>query len=165
MLDEPTNHLDIASQEILQTVLAGFDGTILLDSHDRYLVDALATQIWAVSPGKLTVFKGTYKEYAAARDAQPAVVPEKPGANVSAARPAAQPQKKNGLNAFQLQKKVAELEAAIETLEDQLEELNSAIAAASSQGDAGKVAELGAAYTRAEADLHAAMEEWATLAD
>ncbi len=165
MLDEPTNHLDIASQEILQTVLAGFGGTILLVSHDRYLVDALATQIWAVSPGQLTVFKGTYREYAAARDAQPAA-PDKASANGGSSRGAAQPApKKHGLNPFQLQKKVAELEAAIETLEGQIEALNSAIASASSQGDAGKVAELGAAYTRAEADLHAAMEEWAALAD
>ena len=44
LLDEPTNHLDIDSQDVLQAVLAQFDGTILLASHDRYLIDALATQ-------------------------------------------------------------------------------------------------------------------------
>ena len=44
LLDEPTNHLDIDSQEVLGAALAGFNGTILLVSHDRYLVDALATQ-------------------------------------------------------------------------------------------------------------------------
>lgn len=43
LLDEPTNHLDIPSQEVLQGVLAEFQGTILLVSHDRYLIDALAT--------------------------------------------------------------------------------------------------------------------------
>ena len=48
LLDEPTNHLDIPSQEVLQPVLADFPGTILLVSHDRYLIDALATQIWSV---------------------------------------------------------------------------------------------------------------------
>ncbi|MGB9673944.1 MAG: ribosomal protection-like ABC-F family protein, partial [Anaerolineales bacterium] len=48
LLDEPTNHLDIPSQEILQAVLADYNGTILLVSHDRYLIDALATQIWEV---------------------------------------------------------------------------------------------------------------------
>ncbi len=166
MLDEPTNHLDIASQEILQTVLAGFDGTILLVSHDRYLVDALATQIWAVSPGTLTVFKGTYKEFAAARDAQPAVAADKASTNGGSSRAATQTApKKNGLSPFQLQKRVAELEAAIETLEDRLAELNSAIGAASISGDSGKVAALGEAYTRAEADLHATLEEWALLAD
>jgi ATPase subunit of ABC transporter with duplicated ATPase domains len=45
LLDEPTNHLDLPSQEVLQAILAGFNGTILLVSHDRYLIDALATQI------------------------------------------------------------------------------------------------------------------------
>ncbi|HEY3289411.1 MAG TPA: ABC-F family ATP-binding cassette domain-containing protein, partial [Anaerolineae bacterium] len=46
LLDEPTNHLDIPAQEVLQEVLEQFSGTILLVSHDRYLVDRLATQIW-----------------------------------------------------------------------------------------------------------------------
>ena len=49
LLDEPTNHLDIDSQEVLQAVLADFSGTILLVSHDRYLIDALATQIWELT--------------------------------------------------------------------------------------------------------------------
>src|SRR5258708_1938000 len=68
LLDEPTNHLDIPAQEVLQAVLSEFAGTILLISHDRYLIDALATHIWAGSPGQMTVFKGSYQEYIAARD-------------------------------------------------------------------------------------------------
>src|SRR5260221_5232917 len=62
MLDEPTNHLDIPAQEVLQAVLAEFAGTSLLISHDRYLIDALATQISAVQAGPMTVFKGSYHE-------------------------------------------------------------------------------------------------------
>src|SRR6266498_1898495 len=50
LLDEPTNHLDIPSQEVLQSVLDAYKGTILLVTHDRYLVDALATQIWEINP-------------------------------------------------------------------------------------------------------------------
>ncbi len=69
LLDEPTNHLDIPSQEILQAVLDAFGGTILLVSHDRYLIDALATQIWDIQPGKMTVFEGPYQEYVQAREA------------------------------------------------------------------------------------------------
>ncbi|MGQ9814238.1 MAG: ABC-F family ATP-binding cassette domain-containing protein, partial [Candidatus Roseilinea sp.] len=65
LLDEPTNHLDIPSQEILTEALDQFDGTLLLVSHDRYLVAALATQIWSLERSddgetRLTVFKGTY---------------------------------------------------------------------------------------------------------
>jgi ATP-binding cassette subfamily F protein 3 len=65
LLDEPTNHLDIPSQEMLQNVLAEFDGTIILVSHDRYLIDALATQVWEIDKEQATlrVFEGTYSEY------------------------------------------------------------------------------------------------------
>ncbi len=64
LLDEPTNHLDIISQEILQEVLNDYQGTILLVTHDRFLIDALATQIWEVEPDEthLSVFNGTYSQ-------------------------------------------------------------------------------------------------------
>ena len=51
VLDEPTNHLDIESQEVLEEMLADFNGTVLLVSHDRYLIDAIATQVWAIDDG------------------------------------------------------------------------------------------------------------------
>jgi ATP-binding cassette subfamily F protein 3 len=66
LLDEPTNHLDIQAQEVLQEVLEQFDGTILLVSHDRYLIDRLATQIWHLEDGYLSIFKGSYQEFLAA---------------------------------------------------------------------------------------------------
>lgn len=55
LLDEPTNHLDIQAQEALQDVLQAFEGTIMLVSHDRYLVDALATHVWHIEDGSVTV--------------------------------------------------------------------------------------------------------------
>ena len=60
MLDEPTNHLDIPSQENLENVLSNFSGTVLLVSHDRYFVDALATHTWALEPAtkSMTVVRG-----------------------------------------------------------------------------------------------------------
>ena len=48
ILDEPTNHLDIAARETLEELLRLFDGTVLFVSHDRYFIDRVATQIWAV---------------------------------------------------------------------------------------------------------------------
>jgi ATP-binding cassette subfamily F protein 3 len=63
LLDEPTNHLDIPAQEVLQSVLEGFSGTMLIVSHDRYLISRLATHIWSISDGQLTVFDGTYGAY------------------------------------------------------------------------------------------------------
>jgi ATP-binding cassette, subfamily F, member 3 len=63
MLDEPTNHLDIPAREALQEVLESYPGTILLVSHDRYLIDRLATQVWELNDNNLKVFKGTYREF------------------------------------------------------------------------------------------------------
>ncbi|MCU0481066.1 MAG: ATP-binding cassette domain-containing protein [Anaerolineae bacterium] len=63
LLDEPTNHLDVSAQEILQEALENYEGTLLLVTHDRYLVDKLATQIWEIQDGILNVFHGTYAEY------------------------------------------------------------------------------------------------------
>lgn len=65
LLDEPTNHLDLPAQEVLETVLTQFEGTILLISHDRYLVSQLATEIWDLRDGSLTIFTGTYTEFMA----------------------------------------------------------------------------------------------------
>ena len=63
LLDEPTNHLDIPAREALEEVLKEYTGTILLVSHDRYLIDQLATQVWELRDGTLHTFKGTYREY------------------------------------------------------------------------------------------------------
>jgi len=63
LLDEPTNHLDIPAREALQEVMEAYSGTILLVSHDRYLIDRLATQIWDLRDGKLNVFRGPYREF------------------------------------------------------------------------------------------------------
>jgi ATP-binding cassette subfamily F protein 3 len=64
LLDEPTNHLDIPSQEVLEAVLDDYAGTILLVTHDRYLIDALGTQIWEIETdeSQLTFFEGTYSQ-------------------------------------------------------------------------------------------------------
>ncbi len=67
LLDEPTNHLDLLSQEVLQQMLTDYEGTILLVSHDRYLIGAVATQIWSIDDAarRLLVFEGFYAEFIA----------------------------------------------------------------------------------------------------
>lgn len=174
LLDEPTNHLDIDSQEVLQTVLANFSGTVLLVSHDRYLVDALATQIWEVRPGAFTAFEGSYQEFLAARNklleaqktAASAAAKSVASANGKTnANVEAEPKKKHGLNPYQLKQHIAEVEDQIHALEAEVARLEMAIGEASARGDSDQVRELGEAYTRAEADLHAAMEHWETLVE
>ena len=68
LLDEPTNHLDIPAQEVLQEALEGFAGTVLLVTHDRYLVDQVATQVWELRDGRLRATQGTYQEFLAMRE-------------------------------------------------------------------------------------------------
>ena len=68
VLDEPTNHLDINAQEVLEEALTQFSGTVLLVSHDRYLVSKLAEQIWHIEGGRMSVFRGTYEEWGARRE-------------------------------------------------------------------------------------------------
>ncbi len=122
LLDEPTNHLDLPSQDILQGILGDYKGTILLVSHDRYLIDALATQIWEVDPDErsMTVFKGTYSEYRSSRQAGASEKqPSKGNAREQATRAS--------LSKDQLRKKreqVSSLEEEIAQLERDLESLS-----------------------------------------
>jgi ATP-binding cassette subfamily F protein 3 len=63
ILDEPTNHLDLSARQALEALLQDYEGTLLFVSHDRYFINALATQIWEVSKFGLTVFRGNYQDY------------------------------------------------------------------------------------------------------
>jgi len=63
ILDEPTNYLDLFSMEALQSVLMEYDGTLLLVSHDRWLVDRVADRIIVIENCKAKVFSGTYAQY------------------------------------------------------------------------------------------------------
>ncbi len=183
LLDEPTNHLDIPSQEILEDVLTDFNGTILMVSHDRYLIDALATQVWIAKPGEMVVFDGSYSEYVAARDGrdiaelEPAAVAPAERADtrdVQATRAKGEKQagstngnggstRKARLTPYQRAQRTASLEQLIDDLEVRLVNLSGAIGEASAAGDAAKVHALGEAYARAESDLEAAMAEWEEL--
>jgi len=63
VLDEPTNHLDIASREVLLQALQEFDGTVMIVSHDRYFLRHLATRVFEIDHGALTVYEGDYAYY------------------------------------------------------------------------------------------------------
>ncbi|MFO7698546.1 MAG: ABC-F family ATP-binding cassette domain-containing protein [Anaerolineae bacterium] len=84
LLDEPTNNLDIASAEVLEEALEGFEGTVLVISHDRYFLDRIVTRIEALEGGVLKSYSGKYSDYEverARRRAQPAVSEEPKRAN------------------------------------------------------------------------------------
>ncbi|MBI5959242.1 MAG: ABC-F family ATP-binding cassette domain-containing protein [Chloroflexi bacterium] len=165
LLDEPTNHLDIASQEILQEVMSGYDGTILLVSHDRYLIAALATQIWDIQPGQMTVFEGTYQEYVQARETgretPAAAAPVRPAAAKST--PEKRPNGKTGLSDYERKRRLAQVEQQIDTLEIRLVDLSGELGEASTAGEVERVRSLGEAYAATEAELDHALREWETL--
>ncbi len=167
LLDEPSNHLDIPSQEILQTVLAEYQGTILLVSHDRYLIDALATQIWAVEAGQgeLRLFEGGYRAYqeSRARRRQADAAP-KGGPAPAAEAYRAQRRARNRAKAEQRRRRQAleRLEEEIGTLEARLEELSAALETPPEDLEALRA--LSDAYTRARQELDARYADWERLA-
>jgi len=167
LLDEPSNHLDIPAQEVLQAVLAEFAGTILLVSHDRYLIDALATRIWHVEAGRLNVFDGSYAEYTQARDAELAAVSSGRVASRPQAAPSKPVTKSNGngrpLSKHELDKRTAAIEQEIHQLEIKLVQLSGDLGTASTAGKVDKVRELGTAYEAAQAALETKMNEWEAL--
>ncbi len=165
LLDEPTNHLDLPAQEVLQSILADYNGTILLVSHDRYLIDALGTQIWEVFPeqGNMRIFEGTYSEYRAALAAE--------AANAKAAQAVVSAPKEQGVRTRQKpsssgaerkrREQLATLEQRIADLEGQLKKLGRLLE--NPPEDPAKVQRLGHDYVRVQADLEQLMQEWETL--
>ena len=165
ILDEPTNHLDIASQEIMEGVLSEFNGTILLVSHDRYLIRALATQIWELEDGRLQVYRGSYDEYLKEKrrrqgDSQPESA-QRQKRRRPAERKARESQREQERRAL----RAGELETEIAVLENQLTTLTAALAKASAAQQLDRVRELGVEYDQTEQTLEGLMVEWEAIAE
>jgi len=164
LLDEPTNHLDIPSQEILQDVLDEYGGTILLVTHDRYLIDALATQIWEIDTDetKLTVFKGTYSQMKAERERLAALRAEEEAAHRSDRTVA--PKKRADPTAKQERRRVArlqELENKIATLETELGEIGHKLE--NPPADTALVRKWGNQYAALQKEMDEHLVEWEQL--
>jgi len=168
LLDEPTNHLDISSQEILQSVLDAYKGTILLVTHDRYLVDALATQIWEINPdeSQMIVFNGTYSQMKEEREkegarlaVQPAAVSESRVANIEARRAKSKETKEERRKIAQLQ----ELENTITELEARLANLGAQLD--SPFVKPSEAAKLGTEYERVQKEMDEKLGEWERIQD
>ena len=162
LLDEPTNHLDIASQEVLQSALEAFDGTILLVTHDRYLVDRLASQIWELRRDdgalRLEVFDGPYREYLAARAAKPDI--EVVAAPAAGSNGAAAPARMSKNEQRRLAEAAAALEREIGATEKRLVELSEAMQVAAEAMDYAELMRLTADYEAATVHLEQLFDDW-----
>ncbi|MFI9508757.1 ABC-F family ATP-binding cassette domain-containing protein [Nocardia sp. NPDC052566] len=158
LLDEPTNDLDIDTLQQLEDLLDNWAGTLVVISHDRYLIERIADSTWALfGDGKLTNLPGGIEEYLkkrAALGAAPARVTD----TKSAAAPA------TDAAAYRAaRKELAKLERSIEKLDERERKLHTALADAATDPD--KLITLGAELKQVIAEKEAAEERWLELAD
>ncbi|MCB0184163.1 MAG: ABC-F family ATP-binding cassette domain-containing protein, partial [Caldilineaceae bacterium] len=161
---EPTNHLDIPAQEILQEVLENFAGTILLVSHDRYLINRLASQIWELRKGKMHVFQGSYAEFLAAREQEREAAKQTVAAERTGVRTGQSQERRSKNEERKREREIAQKEAEIHELEQKLAKIEADLAAASYAQELGKIQQLTDAYAQTQQLLERSMEHWAELA-
>jgi len=168
MLDEPTNYLDIPTQEVLEEVLAAFNGTVLMVSHDRYLIRQLVSSVWAVGDRSLRVFRGyeAYSEWRGQRRqgrARRRGRERADGGGVSARQRAHERRRAARREEERRAKQQTDLEERIHDLEARQADLQLQLAAASEEQDVARVRKLGAEYSAIEQELNTSLAKWAEL--
>jgi ATP-binding cassette subfamily F protein 3 len=150
VLDEPTNHLDLESREALEAALDAFPGTVLLVSHDRALLDAIAERTLAIEDGTVRPYAGGWAEYAARRaEAKPEAEPALPhDAKPKPPRRPAERPRRDPLES--LEREIAVTEERVSALESEL---------ATDWANADKIA----AHRRARDELQTLFARWETL--
>ena len=176
VLDEPTNHLDIMAKEAVEAALETFDGTVLLVTHDRYLVNEVAGRIWAVEKGHLTNYNGNYDFYLEERDKRqqreaplpesshraPKEEPVKPDG--SKHRPHEEKSKNQRIyTPAEAEKLLPEVELKIREHEALQKVLSQQIADPENQMDLEKSAALAAEYEKEQQLIDGFMEKWEAL--
>ena len=166
ILDEPTNHLDIDSKEVLENALIDFDGTLLFVSHDRYFINRVATHVLELSENGSTLYLGDYDYYVDKKAEMEVGLTEEASTNNQA-------KEASPVNDYQAQKEsqkeVRKLMRQIESLEAEIEELESQNQAISEQmletNDAEKLMELQAELDKISHRQEEAMLEWEELSE
>lgn len=173
VLDEPTNHLDLSTKEVLEDALAEFSGTIILVSHDRYLLNKVASRIIKVKHDEVNSYEGNFDTYSEAVNAarqlkmqseaeikraeeEKAYKENKARQYRSKEQRAADAQKRN---------RIRELEKEIEDTEVLIFELENAISDPEIASDYSKMSEKCKELEKAKTALDQKMDEWAELSD
>jgi ATP-binding cassette subfamily F protein 3 len=165
LLDEPTNYLDIESQELLERVLLDFDGTIVFVSHNRYFINALATQLWVIDDGKMRVYPGNYSAHLAQVNEQDARAEALPRTKEKQNKRQIERRRAKTQNPAQLrQTSQAALETDIHQLETRLSVLARELELASFRQQVNRLYDLGQEYQDVQQRLEQRMTEWSGAA-
>lgn len=163
ILDEPTNHLDILTKEVLEDALAEFDGTIIFVSHDRYLLNRIATRIIEVSPEGTKSYDGNYDQYLREKEKEQSSI-------IKEAKPAQPEEKKQYRTKQQRAEDVKRknetkvLEARIEELERLIASLEEEISTPEVSGDFEKLTDACNKLEEYKNELNDCMDRWVELA-
>jgi ATP-binding cassette subfamily F protein 3 len=176
ILDEPTNHLDVESREALEDALRGFDGTVLLVSHDRALLDAVGSRTIAIEDGKLRSYEGGWADYARIREERRSAESEAKAAGKRAAsdkrkateQPApSKPGNGNGKSpangkalSKNMRRKIGAIEREIERSESALNELEEELADPSAWSTPELSEQSTARHAEAKRAVELAYERW-----
>jgi ATP-binding cassette subfamily F protein 3 len=173
VLDEPTNHLDVESREALEDALDAYDGTILLISHDRALIDAVATHTASLEDQHVVLRHGDYNDYLAATSAKAeAKAPARGGQAklapvATSSAPAPKPAKQKVAVAAgpdkRAAKRIREIERRIDEIETRQAGLEALLQEPEVLADHERLAETGRALRDAQQELAWQMKEWEAL--
>lgn len=165
LLDEPTNHLDINSCEALESALKEYEGTLLIVSHDRYLINALADRIFYLSADGIQVYEGSYEDYLKKAE------PFRKKTVAADAEPKQEKQvdykKKKELDAQRRKAKarLGRLEKEISDAEERLSELNEMLNSPEVSSDYEKLLKTTDEITQTESALEVMYGEWEELSE
>ena len=149
LLDEPTNHLDMDAREALMQALNNYTGAVILVSHDPHLVETVADRLWLVADGTCVPYEEDLEAYRNLVVAQRRR--EREGAT-----PEARSKKKDKKSGNSPEKQAEKLEEAVAKLTTEKDEIENALATASSTGDANTLKRLNASYSKIQQDLASA---------
>jgi ATP-binding cassette subfamily F protein 3 len=173
ILDEPTNHLDMTTKEVLENALSEFDGTMIIVSHDRYLLNKVAGRIIEIKPDEVNSFEGNFDDYYEAVSAQQqalqAAENERRQAEEKAAyelgRQQSHKSKQQRAADAKRRERIRQLEREIEAAEQLIAQLEGEIADPVIAADYALINEKCSQLDEQRTALEAKMDEWAELAD
>ena len=163
-LDEPTNHLDIPAAEILEEALTGFEGTVILVSHDRRFLETVTERIVSVRDGRVDIYGGGFRDFVAATRPAPPPPPAPVRARAAEPAPARAAQKQVSRDRAKKEKRFKELEDLIAAGEKQLEEMRSVLRE-DPGGDWAKLAKMATEEQALARKVDQLMAEWTKLGE